>query len=284
MIAIMTGAVLSACSNEPQQKPEKYSLDKDVSVGIDQDTIRLWELIDSKGSDLPATFIKSPMNKNCRVKRAIGSGVTNITAYEGDTDRVPLYFVKKRSINLVNQKEPLIAFSLKRARTTDVIVTKTDKPVNLLLSTHDANLWVIHSAPGVKINSINVLSYQGAGVIAPGMDPSKIKFIVSNSENQKCRPNPKRSGTDNKSYQDWQKWIRNKIGRVETNFDTEYRLEAVLVGPAPLEPIAASPMGGTVVVDQSRYESVFWGTREEAELKYPPAPDLILHSISVERK
>jgi len=282
-LVLSTSLAFGACSaNSPRKQKSQYDMHKDVYVGPDEDSLRLWEAIESKGPNVPATFIKSPANNNCSTKRATGSGVTNITAYEGDTARVPLFFVKKQSLNIVDQKDPLIAFSLKRANTTDVIVTQTDKPVNLLLTAHDANLWVIHSAPGTDIRSINVISHEGAGVIAPSVDPSKIKFIIRNSKNRRCWPGPVKSQKDAESYKEWQAWIRSKIGRVENNYDDEYRLEAALVGPAPLRPITPSPIGGTVIVDGSRYHDVFWGSRDDGETKFPPAPDnLELHSISI---
>ncbi len=282
IITVMS-IILGACSaDSSRQQKSEYNMHRDVYVGPDEDSMKLWEVIGTKGPNVSATFIKSPTNRNCKVKRATGSGVTTITAYEGDTARVPLYFVKKQKINIVDQDDPLIAFSLKRANMTDVIVSQTEKPVNLLLTTHDANLWVVHSAPGVDIRSINVISHEGAGVIAPGVDPSKIKFIVTSSENRKCRPHPVRYNPNEQSYKDWQKWIRTKIGRIETRYDNEYRVEAALVGPAPLQPIAPSPIGGTIVVDGSRYHDVFWGSKAQAEVKFPPAPDnLRVHSITV---
>jgi hypothetical protein len=284
VIISLASLALGACSQEPRQKFSKYTMDRDVYVGLDQESMQLWEALETKGPDIPATIIKSPANYNCRVKRALGGGVTTITAYEGDTSPAPLFFVQKQLLNIINQDDPLVAFSMKRANMTDVVVTQTDKPVNLVLTTHDANLWVIHSAPGVDIRSINVFSHEGAGVIAPGIDPSKVKFIVANEKNARCRPQRADADRDKEGYADWQKWIRSKIGRIESSFDSEYRVEAALIGPAPMQPIAPAPIGGTVIVDTSRYHDVFWGTREDAESKFPPKPDNVrFHSIKIVR-
>lgn len=273
LFALGAAAILmTGCGGETGQKASKYDMFKEVLVGPDEDTIQLWQAIETKGPDVAATFIKPPANSNCKMNRARGGSVTNITAYEGGSARVPLFFVKKRVIKRLDQEEPLTAFSLQRANMTDVIVTETEDPVNLLLSTHDANLWVIHSAPDVDINSINVVGYEGAGVIAPGVDPSKIKFIVGGRENRKCWPKPERAEKNPEGYKKWQSWIRKNIGRVANNYDSEYRLDAALVGPAPLEPIAASPIGGAIIVDASRYHDVFWGSKKDAAIAFPPPP------------
>ncbi len=292
--ALANALVFSSCSNPSSN----IDMKTDVEVVSGAEPMKLGEVLIPAPKMQPATLLSVPNNKNCNLVRG-GAVVANITGYEGDSQRVPLFFVKERSYreDSRDMDSPVhTAFSLKRADITNVIVTQTDKPVNLLLTTHDANLWVIHKAPNVEIAAINVMSYEGGAVIAPSVDPSRIKFIVNNEGTRRCWKKPQRYTNakeksavkpanytrkpedyeryrqEEKTYNEWLRWVGQKVGRVGHAIDREYRIEAALVGPPPVQPVAATPLGGQIIVDHSRHDNVFWGSQKEAEKKFPPPP------------
>lgn len=58
----------------------------------------------------------------------------------------------------------------------DVLVTETDAPVFLVLTSYNAVLWNIQTAPGVEIDGIVVSAYEG-GAIANGVDERRTGFM-----------------------------------------------------------------------------------------------------------
>src|SRR6185295_16310108 len=68
----------------------------------------------------------------------------------------------------------------------DVLVTETEAPVFLYLSSYDPILWNIQLSPGARLDGVVVNSYD-AGVIANGMDPARTALVsFANSPGAKC--------------------------------------------------------------------------------------------------
>lgn len=279
-------------------KPKsKIDMKTDVEVIPGAEPMKLGEILLPASAALEPQIVSAPKNAGCQLIRSNSADVANITGYEGaPRSHSPLFFVKeiKYRENPQDKTEPLkTGYSLNRADITDVVVTATEKPVNLLLTSHDASVWVIHPAAGVKIEAINVMSYEGGAVIAPGVDPKRIKFVINSEITKKCWKKPERYTNakekaavkpanyerkpedferyrkEEQSYKAWLNWVGGKVGLVKYPIDREYRVEAALVGPNPSAPIAATPVGGQVVVDHSRYMTVFWGSKRAARQQYP---------------
>ena len=68
----------------------------------------------------------------------------------------------------------------------DVLVTETDAPVFLVLTSYDAVLWNIQTAPDVEIDGIVVSAYEG-GAIANGVDAKRTGFMgFRGAPNRSC--------------------------------------------------------------------------------------------------
>lgn len=178
------------------------------------------------------------------------------------------------------------------SRQVDVLVTETEAPVFLYLSSYDSVLWNIQRAPGVEIDGIVVNSYD-AGVIANGVDADRTGFIsFANSPTQKCYvggqgraiPVEERIASAKKmnpsldlgSYPDqWKqeyrenmKFFRTELRRLIgkrpewiLNDARGGKFDAVLVGPAPATPFEAQPV---TKLQMPSHITPYWGTRKGA--------------------
>ena len=294
LLAIIIASVVGC-----QAKP-KIDMSTDVEVIHGAEPMKLGEILQPFPKTLPANLVSFVENTSCKMLRANGGAIlANITSYEGGKSRAPMYFIKPFRY-IENQgtpeREVKTAYTMAKPEVTDVIVTETSKPVSLLLTSHDPTLWVVHTTPGVKLQNINVMSYEGAAVIAPQVQKSQINFLINTKRNRKCWNKPvryknakdmaaaktnknyKRTSKDyeryrqeEKGYKQWLGWVGQKVGRVSIALDREYYVHAALVGTPPPQPIEATPLGGEIYVDHSR-GNIFWGSKKDAQKVFPPPP------------
>lgn len=182
--------------------------------------------------------------------------------------------------------------SVEWATRVDVLVTETEAPVYLVLTSYNAILWNIQLAPGAQIDGIVVSAYEG-GAIANGTSARRTGFMgFDGSPNRSCRldgrgkPVPtevriagaKDLNPDfdprgykerwDAEYLDAQKFfsveLRQKIGKAPTWLLNDARggsFQAVLVGPRPEQPFAQQPITRLQVPS---YVAPYWGTRKGA--------------------
>ena len=179
--------------------------------------------------------------------------------------------------------------TVESSRQIDVLVTETDAPVFLYLTSYDSVLWNIQRAPGVTIDGIVVNSYD-AGVIANGVEADRTAFIsFANSPNKTCyvggkgravpveervaaarKLNPSidlrtRKEQWDEEYRDTRRFfrtnVRSLIGKHPEWILNDARkgsFQAVLVGSAPAEPFQAQPIGR---LQMPSHIIPYWGTR-----------------------
>jgi|GEM_PF-398559 len=182
--------------------------------------------------------------------------------------------------------------SVEWAKRVDVLVTETEAPVFLVLTSYNAILWNIQLAPGAQIDGIVVSAYEG-GAIANGVTARRTGFMgFDGAPNRSCRldgrgkpvptevriagakelnPNFDPRGYKERwdeEYRDTQKFfavdLRQKVGKTPTWLLNDARgesFQAVLVGPVPTEPFAQQPITRLQVPS---YVAPFWGTRKGA--------------------
>ncbi|MEM5516765.1 hypothetical protein WNY37_07375 [Henriciella sp. AS95] len=174
----------------------------------------------------------------------------------------------------------------------DVLVTETDAPVYLVLTSYNAVLWNIQTAPGVEIDGIVVSAYEG-GAIANGVDPKRTGFMGHRgAPNRSCyldgqgRPvtveariagakdlNPDFDAT---RYRDrWAEEYRQGLAFFRTELPRKIgkRVEwiitqgpkdgtkAILVGDVPAEPFQQQPI---TKIQLPSYVWPYWGDRRSA--------------------
>lgn len=174
----------------------------------------------------------------------------------------------------------------------DVLVTETEAPVFLVLTSYNAILWNIQLAPGATLDGVVVSAYEG-GAVANGASARRTGFMgFDGSPNRKCRlegrgkPVPsevriagaKELNPDfdagsykqrwDEEYREGQKFfavdLRQKIGKTPTWLLNDARgetFQAVLVGPVPEAPFQQQPVTRLQIPS---YVAPFWGTRKAA--------------------
>ncbi len=226
----------------------------------------------------PIEWIK--IDKRCRMPRASKNArIVYIYAYGGGS-RSPLVHAYRTPFDSGRE----------RHGRTDIIVTETSQPVFLLLESYDSVLWTLQVAPGVEIDGVAILSYEGSS-LANGPDNKRVGFLgFRGVENTKCF---KRGGepvaTDlrvaraaennyiagqsdrekwNAEYRaliDWQgRYVLQLIGgQIDEQIyrGSAGRFNAVLVGPVPAEPFAGQAVTRLQVPDNLH---VAWGQYEQA--------------------
>jgi hypothetical protein len=174
----------------------------------------------------------------------------------------------------------------------DVLVTETEKPVFLYLSSYDPILWNIQLAPGATLDGVVVNSYD-AGMVANGTDPERTALVsFDNSPGAKCYAEPpvravpvaQRIAAARKINPDFnpapymRQWEED--ARKGQRFNTETAqligkrpdwvitrsadgngVNAILVGPPPATPFALQPITRLQIPS---HITTFWGTRKDA--------------------
>lgn len=172
----------------------------------------------------------------------------------------------------------------------DVVVTRTDKPVYLILDSYNAVMWNVVAAPGAEISGVGVMSYEGSSVsgVPEGVDvgflafrgvPNKRCFNRSKGSRMTAQERAKATfeyngyqATSNdliewaEDYKDgkvwWDRWVPKTFGkRIDETFNPRKEGGYVtFVGPQPEQPYQMTPVASVHVPD-SIYPA--WGTREE---------------------
>jgi hypothetical protein len=174
----------------------------------------------------------------------------------------------------------------------DVLVTETEAPVFLYLSSYDPILWNIQLAPGASLDGVVVNSYD-AGVLANGMDPERTALVsFANSPAAKCyvsapvraipvaqriaaarkinpdfNPSPymKEWEEDYRKGQRFNTEVTRLIGKrpdwVITHSADGNGVKAILVGPPPAAPFALQPITRLQIPS---HITTYWGGRKDA--------------------
>lgn len=264
-------------------------------------------------SDLPARQEVIRTNTSCRTPRASGNArAAYVYTYSGGI-RTPLHHINRKdtpeaiaerkamirertkNAKTAMQREALgtaIGNAVNNARQIEVLVTETDAPVFLYLTSYDSVLWNIQRAPGVDIDGVVINSYE-AGAIANGVDASRTGIIsFDNSPTRKCyvsapgrvipvegriasakklNPNVDLSRYEKQwqqEYRDAKRFygqdIKNLTGKrpewiLDNARDGEFN--AILVGPKPTAPFEAQAITRLQIPS---HITPFWGTRKDA--------------------
>lgn len=271
-------------------------------------------------AQLPAVFETIDAEPNCRMPRpSRAAKVAYVYTYGGGV-KTPLHYIAdgadadqiaarmamtKEVAKQVSREGGFIEGAIARefagfakgnavewAKRVDVLVTETEAPVFLVLTSYNAVLWNVQLAPGAQIDGIVVSAYEG-GAIANGTSARRTGFMgFDGSPNRSCRldgrgkPVPtevriagaKELNPDfdprgykerwDAEYRDAQKFfsvdLRQKIGKAPTWLLNDARgesFQAVLVGPVPTQPFAQQPVTRLQVPS---YVAPYWGTRKGA--------------------
>ena len=174
----------------------------------------------------------------------------------------------------------------------DVLVTETEAPVFLYLSSYDPILWNIQLAPGARLDGVVVNSYD-AGMIANGTDPARTALVsYDNSPGAKCyvsapvraipvaqrvaaarkinpdfnpRPYMEEWEEDYRKGQGFDINVARLVGKrpdwVITHSADGNGINAILVGPPPPAPFALQPITRLQIPS---HITTFWGSRDDA--------------------
>ncbi len=174
----------------------------------------------------------------------------------------------------------------------DVLVTETEAPVFLYLSSYDPILWNIQLAPGAGLDGVVVNSYD-ASAIANGMDPARTALVsFANSPGAKCYAQPpvraipvdqriaaaRKINPDfnpgpyvNEWEEDYRKGqmfsaeVTRLVGKrpdwIITRSADGNGIKAILIGQPPAAPFALQPITRLQIPS---HITTFWGTRSDA--------------------
>ena len=275
---------------------------------------------DLVANQLPAVFEAIDAEPNCRMPRpsqvskvayvyTYGGGVKTPLQYIADGEDAELIAARialtKEVAKEVAREGGFIEGAIARefagfakgnsvewANRVDVLVTETEAPVFLVLTSYNAILWNIQLAPGAKLDGVVVSAYEG-GAIANGASARRTGFMgFDGSPNRSCRldgrgkpvPSADRiaSAKDlnpdfdpqgykerwDAEYRDGLKFfaveLRQKIGKTPTWVLNDARgesFQAVLVGPVPDAPFQQEPITRLQIPS---YIAPYWGTRKGA--------------------
>lgn len=317
-------ASAAACSPSVEGSSELIAPDTPLVVADDQ-TSTLMSQISTGQPDLvstrvPTIFETVDAEPNCRMPRPSGAAkVAYVYTYGGGV-KTPLHYIAdgadaeliaarmaitKEIAKEVARQGSFIEGAIARefagfvkgnsvewVKRIDVLVTETDAPVFLVLTSYDAVLWNIQLAPDAVIDGIVVSAYEG-GAIANGVSSRRTGFMgFDGSPNRSCRlegrgkpvpsdvriagakelnPDFEPSGYIERwdeEYRDGQKFfsigLRQKIGKTPTWLLNDARggsFQAVLVGPVPETPFQQQAITS---LQLPSYVAPYWGTRQGA--------------------
>ena len=326
--ALVFGAALTSCSPLENAAPGTISPDtRGVVVdGVEAPLMR--EVSRGQpnlsGSVAPASFEVVDAEPNCRMPRPSGDAkLAYVYTYGGGVPTPLQYIADGRDAAVIAERmqrtKALATFiaeegtftewavargavgffkgnAVELARRVDVLVTETDTPVFLVLTSYDAILWNIQTAPGVEIDGIVVSGYEG-GAIANGVSNRRTGFMgFDGAPNRTCylkgrgRPIPveervagayKRNpdfDADHdmvsyelrwqQDYREGQRFFAETLTRMFGKnadwllFDARGGVfDAVLIGSVPDQPFEQLPIER---LQLPSYVEPFWGSREAA--------------------
>ena len=262
----------------------------------------------------PVPFEILPVDSSCRKPKArSGAKAAYVYTYGGGI-HVPLHHVnfqdtpeqaeaRRRAIRELKRGQPQNAFTQEAMAFTtgnavewssriDVLVTETEAPVFLYLSSYDPILWNIQLAPGATLDGVVINSYD-AGMVANGMDPERTALVsFDNSPGAKCYAQPpvravpvaqriaaaRKINPDfdpSRHIREWEEDYRKGqyfhietaqlIGKspdwIITGSADGNGVKAILIGPPPAAPFALQPITRLQI---PAHITPFWGTRKDA--------------------
>jgi hypothetical protein len=262
----------------------------------------------------PAPFEVVPVTSSCnRPKARSGAKAAYVYTYGGGV-HVPLHHVnfhdtpeqaeaRRGAVRNMNRELPQNAFTrevsafsagnaVEWSSRIDVLVTETEAPVFLYLSSYDPILWNIQLAPGASLDGVVVNSYD-AGMIANGTDQKRTALVsFDNSPGAKCYAKPpmraipvaQRIAAARKLNPDfnprpymaeWEEDYRKGqrfgsettqlIGKrpdwIITGSADGNGIKAILIGPPPTAPFALQPITRLQIPS---HITTFWGSRKDA--------------------
>jgi hypothetical protein len=316
ILASMALLGLAACDTPSPVPPETLLAVTDGEADVAYGQVVSGSLaFDAKRPPVPFETI----DVNCRKPRARpGAKAAYVYTYGGGT-HVPLHHVNFHDTPEQAEARRQLMKELKRAKSQgsftqnaimgeatafmagnevewssriDVLVTETEAPVFLYLSSYDPILWNIQLAPGATLDGVVVNSYD-AGVIANGTDPERTALVsFANSPGAKCyasapvraipvaqriaaakkinpdfNPGPymKEWEEDYRKGQRFNTETTQLIGKrpdwVITRSADGNGIKAILVGPPPAAPFALQPISRLQVPS---HITTFWGSRKDA--------------------
>lgn len=283
-----------------------------------QDTVAYGQAVSGSvafaGAQPPVPFEILPADASCRKPRArSGAKAAYVYTYGGGI-HVPLHHVnfqdtpeqaeeRRRLIRELKRGQQQNAFTreasafmtgnaVEWSSRIDVLVTETEAPVFLYLSSYDSILWNIQLAPGARLDGVVVNSYD-ASMVANGMDAARTALVsFGNSPGAKCYARPpvraipvaQRIAAARKMNPDFnpspylKEWEEDY--RKGQHFNSEVvqltgkrpdwiitrsadgdGIKAILVGPPPVAPFALQPITRLQIPS---HITTFWGTRRDA--------------------
>ncbi len=279
-LAGLAGLGLAACVPSGPVGPD---LNTPLHSSMDGEAPRYGQVMSSVAfmDTQAAPLIESiKINKRCRMPRASRDAkIVYVYSYAGGTNS-PLAHAYKSPFETGRE----------RHGRTDIIVTETSKPIFLLLESYDSVLWTLQVAPGVDIDGVAVLSYEGSS-LANGPGNKRVGFLgFRGVENNKCfqrggepvavdlsvarakennyiadQSDREKWGAEYRELIDWQR--RYVLQLIGGQIDEQiYRtsvgpFNAVLIGPVPDAPFAGQAVTKLQVPDNL---NVAWGQYEQA--------------------
>lgn len=321
LVAAIFGAVLSACGEESVKSA--FPLDMNVVYvdGAQPATLGQImthsEVLSPKVQTAQIEFVK--VHPKCKAPRASHRAkVAYVYTYGGHND-VPIHHVeaennpeaaelRREVMQLVIDEMADTSFEarmmgrsfaqfqmsneLESPGRVDVLITETEAPVFLYLSSYNSVMWNIQLAPGAELDGVVVDAYEG-GVIANGAPPNRTAFkLFSKINGVRCRTktygypvpvneriasakklNPnidltretKRWEAEYKSAKEFfSRTLPKLAGKKPDWVLTNARggmFKAVVIGPRPGTPFEPQPIKRLQMPESVQ---PFWGTRRKA--------------------
>jgi hypothetical protein len=289
-----------------------------LAVADDQANVAYGQVVSGSiafgGAAPPVPFETLPVDASCRKPKArAGAKAAYVYTYGGGI-HVPLHHVnaritpeqveeRRRLIKELKRGQPQSAIGreasaffagneVEWSSRIDVLVTETEAPVFLYLSSYDPILWNIQLAPGASLDGVVVNSYD-AGVVANGMDAARTALVsFGNSPGAKCYAQPpiraipvaqriaaarkinpdfnpgpyaKEWEEDYRKGQHFNSNVAQLIGKrpdwiINRSADGN-GIKAILVGPPPAAAFALQPITRLQIPS---HITTFWGGRRDA--------------------
>ncbi len=268
----LAGLLLGACSQDPSAT-RAMNVDLHALDDGGQPALKLGDVAVGRFSpavkERPASFEPIPARPRCGLPRpSNGAEIVRTYSYGGGSWS-PLYSVERRGELVMGSRN---------TRPARILVTETEKPVFLFLTSYDDRLWIIDVAPGATLDGVAISGYEHQAVLAD-IDPKRIGFATFRGQSD-CTiiPKPRHvrgsgsvAGLNQQQMEKMQdqrredmkydQWMASRIGKPTIEYFPS-TLAALLVGPRPAQPLQlSSPEGRTVYVSEGA--EVFWGSVDD---------------------